>query len=74
VRYSTVPFDLDGTLIDSAAIILALMRHATRTVLGREIPDDQLLAGVGSMRSCSRAPGSSTCCQRCAPRDAGWGS
>jgi pyrophosphatase PpaX len=43
-----VLFDLDGTLIDSAAIILASMRHATRTVLGREIPDEQLLAGVGS--------------------------
>jgi pyrophosphatase PpaX len=48
VRYPTVLFDLDGTLIDSAAIILASMRHATRTVLGREIPDEQLLAGVGS--------------------------
>jgi pyrophosphatase PpaX len=48
VRYRTVLFDLDGTLIDSAAIILASMRHATRTVLGREIPDEQLLAGVGS--------------------------
>jgi pyrophosphatase PpaX len=48
VRYPTVLFDLDGTLIDSAAIILASMRHATRTVLGREISDEQLLAGVGS--------------------------
>jgi len=47
VRYRTVFFDLDGTLIDSAAIILASMRHATRTVLDREIPDEQLLAGVG---------------------------
>jgi pyrophosphatase PpaX len=48
VRYPTVLFDLDGTLIDSAAIILASMRHATKTVLGREIPDEQLLAGVGT--------------------------
>ena len=48
MRYATVLFDLDGTLIDSAAIILASMRHATKTVLGREIPDEQLLAGVGS--------------------------
>jgi len=48
VRFSTVLFDLDGTLIDSAAIILASMRHATRTVLGREIADEQLLAGVGT--------------------------
>jgi pyrophosphatase PpaX len=48
VRCRTVLFDLDGTLIDSAAIILASMRHATRSVLGREIPDEQLLAGVGA--------------------------
>jgi pyrophosphatase PpaX len=48
VRSRAVLFDLDGTLIDSAAIILASMRHATLTVLGREIPDEQLLAGVGS--------------------------
>ena len=42
-----VLFDLDGTLIDSGAIILASMRHATRTVLEREIPDDVLVASVG---------------------------
>jgi pyrophosphatase PpaX len=48
VRYSTVLFDLDGTLIDSGEMILASMRHATRTVLAREIPDDKLLAYVGS--------------------------
>ena len=44
----TVLFDLDGTLIDSGAMILASMRHATRTVLGREVPDTDLLAHVGS--------------------------
>jgi pyrophosphatase PpaX len=48
MRFETVLFDLDGTLIDSGAMILASMRHATRTVLGREIPDELLLAGVGS--------------------------
>ena len=42
-----VLFDLDGTLIDSGAIILASMRHATRTVLEREIPDDVLISHVG---------------------------
>ena len=42
-----VLFDLDGTLIDSGAMILASFRHATRTVLAREIPDEQLLASVG---------------------------
>jgi pyrophosphatase PpaX len=47
MRYRTVLFDLDGTLIDSAAMILASFRHATRTVLRREIPDQGLLAAVG---------------------------
>jgi pyrophosphatase PpaX len=48
MRFQAVLFDLDGTLIDSGAMILASMRHATRTVLRREIPDEQLLARVGS--------------------------
>jgi pyrophosphatase PpaX len=48
MRFGTVLFDLDGTLIDSGAMILASMRHATRTVLGREVPDSDLLAHVGS--------------------------
>ena len=47
MRYRTVFFDLDGTLIDSAAMILASFRYATRTVLRREIPDQELLAAVG---------------------------
>ena len=47
VRYPTVLFDLDGTLIDSGAIILASFRHATQTVLRREIPDAELAALVG---------------------------
>ncbi|HEU4449374.1 MAG TPA: HAD-IA family hydrolase [Gaiellaceae bacterium] len=47
MRYPTVLFDLDGTLIDSGAIILASFRHATRTVLRREIPDAELAALVG---------------------------
>jgi pyrophosphatase PpaX len=47
VRFPVVLFDLDGTLIDSGAIILASFRHATRTVLDREIPDELLLAHVG---------------------------
>jgi pyrophosphatase PpaX len=47
VRYPVVLFDLDGTLIDSGAIILASMRHATRTVLNREIEDEILMAAVG---------------------------
>ena len=47
VRYPIVLFDLDGTLIDSGSIILASFRHATRTVLRREIPDAELAALVG---------------------------
>jgi pyrophosphatase PpaX len=47
VRHPVVLFDLDGTLIDSGAIIVASMRHAATTVLGLEIPDEQLKAAVG---------------------------
>ena len=47
MRFETVLFDLDGTLIDSGSLILASFRHATRTVLGRTIPDDELMANVG---------------------------
>ncbi len=47
VRYPVVLFDLDGTVVDSGAIILASMKHATREVLGLEIPDEELLQAVG---------------------------
>ena len=47
MRFPVVLFDLDGTVIDSGSIILASFRHATRSVLRREIPDAQLLAAVG---------------------------
>jgi pyrophosphatase PpaX len=47
LRFPVVLFDLDGTLIDSGPIILASFRHATSTVLGRRIPDAELLAHVG---------------------------
>ena len=45
--FPVVLFDLDGTVIDSGAIILASMRHATREVLGREYSDEELLQTVG---------------------------
>jgi pyrophosphatase PpaX len=47
MRYPVVLFDLDGTVVDSGGIILASMRHAARTVLGREYSDEELLASVG---------------------------
>ena len=47
MRFPVVLFDLDGTVIDSGAIILASMRHAAKEVLGIEPPDDELMAAVG---------------------------
>jgi len=47
MRCDPVLFDLDGTVVDSGAIILASLRHATQTVLGETIPDERLLATVG---------------------------
>ena len=40
-------FDFDGTLVDSVELILDSLRHATRTVLGRVVPDNILRARVG---------------------------
>jgi pyrophosphatase PpaX len=47
MRHEAVLFDLDGTLVDSGGLILSSFRHATRTVLGRVIPDEVLMANVG---------------------------
>ena len=47
MRYPVVLFDLDGTVIDSGAIILASMRHAAETVVGGSYTDEQLMAAVG---------------------------
>jgi pyrophosphatase PpaX len=47
VRFRIVLFDLDGTLIDSGPIILASMQHAVSTVLGREIPPEELGLTIG---------------------------
>lgn len=40
-------FDNDGTLVDTHDLILDSMRYSTRTLLGREIPDQKLMAKVG---------------------------
>lgn len=45
--FPVVLFDLDGTVVDSGAIILASMRHATREVLGQEFSDRDLMQAVG---------------------------
>jgi pyrophosphatase PpaX len=47
MRFSVVLFDLDGTVVDSGAIILASMRHAAREVLGIQPSDEELMATVG---------------------------
>lgn len=47
MRYPTVLFDLDGTLIDSGAMILASYRHAAKTVLERDIPDEVFAGLIG---------------------------
>src|ERR671926_50785 len=47
MRFPVVLFDLDGTVVDSGAIILASMRHAAKEVLGVEPPDELLMAAVG---------------------------
>jgi len=47
MRFPVVLFDLDGTLIDSGPIILGSMQHAVRTVLGREVPREELGLTIG---------------------------
>jgi pyrophosphatase PpaX len=47
MKFPVVMFDLDGTLVDSAAVILGSFHHATETVLRRRFPDEQILAQVG---------------------------
>jgi pyrophosphatase PpaX len=47
MRFSVVLFDLDGTLVDSAAAILGSFHHATETVLRRRFSDERILAQVG---------------------------
>ena len=47
VRFPVVLFDLDGTVIDSGAIILASMRHAAETVVGGTYSDAELMKAVG---------------------------
>jgi pyrophosphatase PpaX len=43
----TALFDLDGTVIDTGPLIAESFRHAIRTVLGKTIDDEEMLAYVG---------------------------
>ncbi len=46
-KYKAVLFDNDGTIADTYDLILDSFRHATREVLGQQLPDDVLMARVG---------------------------
>jgi pyrophosphatase PpaX len=48
MRFPVVLFDFDGTVVDSGRMILASFRHATKTVLDRDLSDAELLAAVGT--------------------------
>jgi pyrophosphatase PpaX len=48
VRFPVVLFDFDGTVVDSGAMILASFRHATKTVLDRELSEAELRSAVGT--------------------------
>lgn len=45
--YDPVLFDLDGTVVDTVDLIRESFRHATRAVLGEELPDREIMAYVG---------------------------
>ncbi len=45
--FDPILLDLDGTVIDSVALIRESHRHAVRTVLGQEWTDERLVANVG---------------------------
>ncbi len=45
--FDPILFDLDGTIVDSVALIRESYRHAVREVLGREVPEDDLVRQVG---------------------------
>ena len=46
-RFGTVLFDLDGTIVDTVELIRQSHRHAVTSVLGIDLPDNELLANVG---------------------------
>ncbi|MGH2349400.1 MAG: HAD family hydrolase [bacterium] len=47
MRFETVLFDLDGTLVDSFELITQSFRHAVRTARHREATDDEVFSRWG---------------------------
>ncbi|HMT88645.1 MAG TPA: HAD hydrolase-like protein, partial [Dermatophilaceae bacterium] len=45
--WSTVVFDLDGTLVDTIGLIVASYQHAAREVLGHELDERRGWASIG---------------------------
>lgn len=48
MRFPTILFDLDGTIIDSIELIMESYRHTMRCHRGECPPDDVFLAGIGT--------------------------
>src|SRR4029450_4519045 len=47
MRYPTVLFDLDGTLVASGPLLLASFKDAAKAVLERDVEEEQIAALVG---------------------------
>ena len=47
LRWPTLVFDLDGTLVDTIGLIVASYQHAFRTVLGHEEDEARIRAWIG---------------------------
>ncbi|MBQ3302110.1 MAG: HAD-IA family hydrolase [Eggerthellaceae bacterium] len=47
-RIKAILFDNDGTLVDTHDLLLDSFQYATRTVLGVDLPEEVLMAGVGT--------------------------
>lgn len=45
--YDPIILDLDGTVVDTVELIRISFRHAVTTVLGQDLPDEVIMAGVG---------------------------
>jgi pyrophosphatase PpaX len=47
LRWPTVVFDLDGTLVDTINLIVSSYQHAFRSVLGHEEDEARIRAWIG---------------------------